>query len=544
MVVESKEKRGIRRMAKILTERLDTVLEYSKAPEGNGRCLGHLAGIGAEFNAPTRNGRRYPVELWRNVMASEDFEEGMETLTLFAETNHPEERVDTSLKEVCAVLTKMEIRENEGILWTEFDILDTPQGQLLESLVEYGSKIGVSSRGLGDEIQKDGETIIDPDTYTYYGHDFVVQPAVKSARPEKVESVENKTKTKIVDLFKQQVENATSESELVSLRRLAESINIPNLDSVMESIDNKLSTPNEEGETISTKLEEDLGKLAEENEGLKTQVETLKSAKAISTKKSRRIEEAYKSEAVTARRTLRRLEVKNERLERANRNITEQLTKTESQMKRVQESQDSALESLQRELTKSKQDVARLRSKLKKESNKYDTLKESYDDLSFQFKKLTESYGNTQNEIGRLQNEINYKESEIDTLYEENNSLTHDVEMANKNTSVTESEVKSANSRLDESRKQINQVLDKYITTKCLSEGLEVESVKRQLGSTYTVEDIDTLVEKISNEKIRLGKMPISFEPITAKRVDTSLSPEESQTFNFLQQMINSNKGE
>jgi len=256
---------------KILIEKSGDTLTYIKESgvRENKHYLGKLSGIGAEFTKPTRNGRRYPLELWKNIQNSEDFKEGMSTLTLFGEADHPEERADTSLKEVAMVLTNMDIRESEGIVWTDFDILDTPNGRLLKEILDYGSKIGVSTRGIGDEVVVNGETIIDPNSYIFYGFDAVVMPAVKSARPAMVEKRNIKAKS-IMETFNREIDEASTVAELNSIRRIAESANLPNLDSLLESIDIKIN--DFEGEDISSKLLKDLGELSKENEELKAKL--------------------------------------------------------------------------------------------------------------------------------------------------------------------------------------------------------------------------------------------------------------------------------
>ena len=75
--------------------------------------IGKIGGIGADSNEPTRNGRRYPLELWQNVEKSEYFIEGMENRSLIGEADHPQERLDYSVTEGAVVLTKYEIQNEQ-----------------------------------------------------------------------------------------------------------------------------------------------------------------------------------------------------------------------------------------------------------------------------------------------------------------------------------------------------------------------------------------------------------------------------------------------
>lgn len=521
-------------MAKIiLTERVKSVLEYTEKPSTE-KGIGHLAGIGADLKNPTRNGRKYPIELWKNVMNSSDYKEMMDTHTGFCETDHPwVERIDTSLKEVCAVLTNMEIREDEGIVWVEFDILDTPQGRILKTLVDYGCKIGVSSRGLGDEIQRNGETIIDPDTYSFYGFDMVVQPAVKAARPDKVESIK---KAKVTDVFKKEIENAATVTELQSLKRLAESVNMPDLDSITESINNKLSNGSTDGNNISEQLENDLGKLAEENESLKTQLESLKSANNISVKQNRRITETYKKEAITARRTLRQLEVKSERLERVNREMTDKLYEESSKFERLDRKHSKDLELLNGKIEESESEIHRLRQELSEAKKENLSLVRELETKNRQLESLTHSVSDSKSRIAELENEVSDQAFEIDSLTEQNSSLGVELEKVNTKSQMTENRVQDVSNKLTEQGNHLTEVLVRYLDAKCLSEGIEKDKVSAKLPTNYTIQDIDMVVEKLSDEKRRLNKMPISLDkPITAKLENfNGMSPEDAQTMRFL----------
>ena len=96
----------------------DEIIENSKLKG----IIGKIGGIGADSNEKTRNGRRYPLELWQNVEKSEYFIEGMANRSIIGEADHPQERVDYSVTEGAVVLTKYEIQD-DGRVYTEFDIL-------------------------------------------------------------------------------------------------------------------------------------------------------------------------------------------------------------------------------------------------------------------------------------------------------------------------------------------------------------------------------------------------------------------------------------
>lgn len=125
---------------------------------------------------PNRNGRVYPKELWENVVNSDYVKEAINTHTLFGESSHPEERLEVDLANVSHAINDMWIA-NDGV-WGTIDILPTPQGQIINSLIEYGSEIGISSRGSGSVVGNE----VDPDDYTFVTFDIVMRPSVQAAR--------------------------------------------------------------------------------------------------------------------------------------------------------------------------------------------------------------------------------------------------------------------------------------------------------------------------------------------------------------------------
>ena len=71
-------------------------------------------------------------------------------------------------------------------IFTEYSIFSIlPNGRILKTLCDYGSIIGVSSRGQGDLVQDyQGNESVDPDTYSCECWDAVLVPAVESGQNE------------------------------------------------------------------------------------------------------------------------------------------------------------------------------------------------------------------------------------------------------------------------------------------------------------------------------------------------------------------------
>jgi myosin heavy subunit len=215
-------------------------------------CLGRLEGPCADFKNKTRNGRLYGLQLWKNVFDNKFVKEALATKTLFGELDHPEDRFEVLSKYACVCMTDYEINENDGLVYGGFDILDTEAGRILKSLVDYGSQMGVSSRGEGDIIQgADGEEV-DPDTFEFACFDVVSTPAVERARQTVVESVEHDyKKRRLIESIEKEIKNADTIEVLDNIDRTVTNCNAPNLSRIKRSIKNRKSQIIE-GKTISS----------------------------------------------------------------------------------------------------------------------------------------------------------------------------------------------------------------------------------------------------------------------------------------------------
>lgn len=157
--------------------------------------LGRLVGVCADFISPTRNGRKYPEALWENVFTDPIMTERIENGVCYGELGHPADREETDMEKIAVCLAEVPQKGKDGKLRAVFDILNTPNGRILKSLCDYGSTLGISSRGSGDlETDFDGQESVNPDTYNCEGFDVVLIPAVKEARLQYVTESLNKTR--------------------------------------------------------------------------------------------------------------------------------------------------------------------------------------------------------------------------------------------------------------------------------------------------------------------------------------------------------------
>lgn len=154
--------------------------------------LGRLYGPIATFGDSTRNGRFYNKDLWTKALADDIFLEKVANKSLFLELEHPTDRDQIDMKQACACIPQVPKIVGDD-LYAVIDILDTPNGKLLKTFVDYGFVPGISSRGSGDVNANDE---VDPETFYLETWDIVSLPAVKKARLNVYESLSGRKSLK------------------------------------------------------------------------------------------------------------------------------------------------------------------------------------------------------------------------------------------------------------------------------------------------------------------------------------------------------------
>jgi hypothetical protein len=187
--------------------------------------LGRLIGPCADFINPTRNGRKYSEKLWENVFADPIMKERIESGCCFGELGHPADRTETDMEKIAICLREQPKKNDKGQLIAVFDILATPNGKILKTLCDYGTKIGVSSRGSGDIIEGINGEEVDPDTYDCQGWDAVIIPAVKEARMTYVTESLDSNAAHLKQALCESLENATDREKKV-MQETLDNLNI------------------------------------------------------------------------------------------------------------------------------------------------------------------------------------------------------------------------------------------------------------------------------------------------------------------------------
>jgi hypothetical protein len=198
----------------------------------------------------------------------------LESKTLLGELDHPEDRLEVLAGEACIVMTDYRIDDEEGVIYAGFDILDTPRGKILKSLLDYGCVMGVSSRGQGDITNTTNGEVVDEDTYDFACFDVVTTPAVAKARQNVVESV-SKTRT-FVESIRKQISEAETVGDLKAIKRVIETTQMPEMDNLIESIDNKCESI-KDGSTTTSQTVKNV------NENVQTTISNVENVKETTT---------------------------------------------------------------------------------------------------------------------------------------------------------------------------------------------------------------------------------------------------------------------
>ena len=198
--------------------------------------LGRMYGPIASCVESTRNTRLYNRELWEKALTDEIFLEKVATKALFLELGHPADREETDMKQTCACIPEVPKIVGDD-LCAYVDILDTPNGRLLKTLVDYGFVPGISSRGSGD-VMEDNQ--VDPETFFLETWDIVQLPAVKKARLNICESLDSegvKLKKALAESYK-----AAKEEDKDTMKKALENLNIDIEEELVEEAPKKILT--------------------------------------------------------------------------------------------------------------------------------------------------------------------------------------------------------------------------------------------------------------------------------------------------------------
>ena len=176
-----------------------TNFEYNPQVIKEQKALGKqimMKGILQKAETLNQNGRVYPkIILEREIRNYQKFIKENRAL---GELDHPDSSV-VELKNSSHIIREAHMEGN--IVYGTVEILNTPSGKILQSLVESGVTLGISSRGVGS-TRSEGNMQIVQDDFQLICWDFVSEPSTpgafmmkegKEVTPQFINNVFNKT---------------------------------------------------------------------------------------------------------------------------------------------------------------------------------------------------------------------------------------------------------------------------------------------------------------------------------------------------------------
>tara|TARA_Y100000310_G_scaffold274687_1_gene290844 strand:- start:285 stop:878 length:594 start_codon:yes stop_codon:yes gene_type:complete len=148
-----------------------------------------LSGKLQEAERPNGNKRTYPLAILEREMRT--YQKLIKERRALGELDHPEDSV-INLKNASHIVTSA-WWDNNSVMG-KVQVLDTPSGNVLRSLVNSGVSLGISSRGLGSVQESNGQTLVEDD-FQLICFDFVSEPSTAGAYMVK-EGIEKELFTK------------------------------------------------------------------------------------------------------------------------------------------------------------------------------------------------------------------------------------------------------------------------------------------------------------------------------------------------------------
>jgi hypothetical protein len=145
--------------------------------ETNGKKEYKIKGVFLQSNIKNRNGRVYPREiLVREV--NRYTKEFINKNRAFGELGHPDGPT-VNLERVCHMVKSL-TPEGDNFIG-EAKIMDTPYGKIVKGLIDEGAQLGVSSRGMGSIMNRNGINFVKDDFYLATAADIVADPSAPDA---------------------------------------------------------------------------------------------------------------------------------------------------------------------------------------------------------------------------------------------------------------------------------------------------------------------------------------------------------------------------
>lgn len=141
--------------------------------KNNGKIV--MKGILQKSETLNQNGRIYPRAILEREVRN--YQKFIKENRALGECDHPDSSV-VELKKVSHIIREAWMEGD--ICYGTVELLETPMGKILQSLVESGVTLGISSRGVGS-TKRDGDAQVVQEDFQLICWDFVAEPSTPGA---------------------------------------------------------------------------------------------------------------------------------------------------------------------------------------------------------------------------------------------------------------------------------------------------------------------------------------------------------------------------
>ena len=161
---------------KLIAEFNQTDVECFTEAKSDGGKKYIISGVFAQSEKKNRNGRIYPKPIMEKAV-KKYVDEQVSKDRAVGELNHPEGPT-VNLDKVSHKITDLQMEGDDVV--GRAQILDTPNGKIVQGLLDGGVKLGVSTRGMGSLAQQ-GNAMVVKEDYLLNTVDIVQDPSAPGA---------------------------------------------------------------------------------------------------------------------------------------------------------------------------------------------------------------------------------------------------------------------------------------------------------------------------------------------------------------------------
>lgn len=184
--------------------------------EKEGKKEFFIEGVFMEMDTKNRNNRMYRSE-WTRPVVERYVAESVKTNRAYGELGHPN-GPSINLDRVSHMIKDLRIEGKQVI--GRAKIMETPMGNIVRNLISEGASLGVSSRGMGSLVEKNGVMEVQNDFHLATAGDIVADPSAPNAFVEGImEGVEwiwdnGLLKAQQLESYEQQINESARKKQL------------------------------------------------------------------------------------------------------------------------------------------------------------------------------------------------------------------------------------------------------------------------------------------------------------------------------------------